>query len=124
MMQFSSTSVLSMPGLRARAHSYIGLCKLRIVELIVFTAVVGMLLAVPEWPPFGRVLLATLGIGLAAASAAALNHVIDRHIDNRMRRTCYRPLPWSSSTWSAHSSIEAAARHSPHHRPSAPRIPT
>lgn len=93
MMQFSSTSVLSMPGLRARAHSYIGLCKLRIVELIVFTAVVGMLLAVPEWPPFGRVLLATLGIGLAAASAAALNHVIDRHIDNRMRRTCYRPLP-------------------------------
>ncbi len=87
------TSALPFPALRARARSYIGLCKLRVVELIVFTAVVGMLLAVPGFPPLARVLLATLGIGLAAASAAAINHVIDRHIDNRMRRTCYRPLP-------------------------------
>ncbi len=93
MTPFASTSALSFPGLRARARSYIGLCKLRIVELIVFTAVVGMLLAVPGVPPLGRVLLATLGIALAAASAAAINHVIDHHIDNRMRRTCYRPLP-------------------------------
>jgi len=93
MNPFPSASALPLSALRARVPSYIGLCKLRVVELIVFTAVVGMLLAVPGFPPLGRVLLATLGIALAASSAAAINHVIDRHIDNRMRRTCYRPLP-------------------------------
>ena len=81
------------PAVRARARSYVALCKLRVVALIVFTAVVGMLLAVPGVPPLAPLLAATVGIGLAAASAAALNHVIDRHIDARMRRTCYRPLP-------------------------------
>lgn len=90
-----------------RVRSYLALCKLRIVELIVFTAVVGMLLAVPGWPPFGRVLLATLGIALAAASAATINHVIDRHIDNRMRRTCYRPLPRGALT--EHQALAFAA---------------
>ena len=85
-------------GILWRVRSYLALCKLRIVELIVFTAVVGMLLAVPGWPPLGRVLLATLGIALAAASAATINHVIDQHIDNRMRRTCYRPLPRGALT--------------------------
>ncbi|MGH8426903.1 MAG: heme o synthase [Gammaproteobacteria bacterium] len=81
------------PGLRLHARSYLALCKLRIVGLIVFTAVVGMLLAVPGLPPLGLFVAATLGVALAAASAAALNHVIDSHIDVRMRRTCYRPLP-------------------------------
>ena len=57
MTPFASTSAPSFPGLRARARSYIGLCKLRIVELIVFTVVAGMLLAVPGVPPLGRVLL-------------------------------------------------------------------
>lgn len=85
-------------GILWRVRSYLALCKLRIVELIVFTAVVGMLLAVPGWPALGRVLLATLGIALAAASAATINHVIDQHIDNRMRRTCYRPLPRGALT--------------------------
>jgi len=84
------------PGWRAQARSYLGLCKLRVVALIVFTAVVGMLLAVPGLPPAGLFVAATIGIGLAAAAAAALNHVIDRHIDERMRRTCYRPLPLGS----------------------------
>lgn len=93
-----STAVATHPGFRLRVRSYLALCKLRIVELIVFTAVVGMLLAVPGMPPIGRVLLATLGIALAAASAATINHVVDRHIDNRMRRTCYRPLPRGALT--------------------------
>ncbi|MDN5864085.1 MAG: heme o synthase [Gammaproteobacteria bacterium] len=84
---------LSAPGFRLRARSYLALCKLRIVALIVFTALIGMLLAVPGWPPIGLVLAATLGVALASASAAAINHVIDHHIDERMRRTCFRPLP-------------------------------
>lgn len=98
-MNTPGTAALSArQGLVLRARGYLALCKLRIVELIVFTAVVGMLLAVPGFPPLGRVLLATLGIALAAASAATINHVIDRHIDNRMRRTCYRPLPRGALT--------------------------
>ncbi len=91
MSAFAST--LFPSALRAQARSYLGLCKLRVVALIVFTAVVGMLLAVPGMPDLTLLFAATIGIGLAAAAAAALNHVIDRHIDARMRRTCYRPLP-------------------------------
>lgn len=61
--------------------------------MIVFTAVVGMLLAAPGLAPPGLLLAATVGIGLASASAAAINHVLDRRIDERMRRTRRRPLP-------------------------------
>jgi len=71
---------------------YLLLCKPRVVVLIVFTAVVGMLLAVPGWPPLGTLLAATLGIGLAASSAAAINHLLDRRIDAKMARTRNRPL--------------------------------
>ena len=60
--------------------------------LIVFTAVVGMFLAVPGWPPLIASLAATLGIGLAASSAAAINHLLDRRIDAKMNRTRNRPL--------------------------------
>ncbi|MGH8274378.1 MAG: UbiA family prenyltransferase, partial [Gammaproteobacteria bacterium] len=84
---------VAAPALRLRVRSYLGLCKLRIVALIVFTALVGMLLAVPGFPPLGLVIAAAIGVGLAAASAAAINHVIDHHNDERMRRTCFRPLP-------------------------------
>lgn len=71
---------------------YLELCKPRVVVLIVFTAVVGMFLAVPGWPPAGAFLAGTLGIGLAASSAAAINHLLDRRIDARMNRTKRRPL--------------------------------
>src|SRR3546814_19435851 len=60
--------------------------------LIVFTAVVGMFLAVPGLPPWGPFVWGTLGIGLQASSAAAINQIIDRNIDARMARTCGRPL--------------------------------
>lgn len=63
-----------------------------------FTAVVGMLLATPGLVSPGLLLAATVGIGLAAASAAAINHVLDRHIDERMRRTRRRPLPQGALT--------------------------
>jgi protoheme IX farnesyltransferase len=73
-------------------HQYLVLCKPRVVVLIVFTAVVGMFLAVPGWPPLSAVLAGTLGIALAASSAAAINHLLDRRTDAKMKRTRNRPL--------------------------------
>jgi protoheme IX farnesyltransferase len=61
--------------------------------LIVFTAVVGMVLSVPGWPPISAVVFGTIGIGLAASSAAAINHLLDQRIDAVMARTRNRPLP-------------------------------
>jgi heme o synthase len=79
--------------LRATWHDYLALTKPRVVALIVLTAVVGTLLARPGLPPLDALLFGNLGIALAAASAAAVNHVLDRHIDARMGRTRNRPLP-------------------------------
>ncbi|MDH3646992.1 MAG: heme o synthase [Gammaproteobacteria bacterium] len=76
-----------------RLGSYFALCKPRVVSMIVFTAMVGMLLSTPGLVPLDTFLFASLGIGLAAASAAAINHVLDRRIDERMSRTRRRPLP-------------------------------
>jgi protoheme IX farnesyltransferase len=76
----------------ATFYQYLELCKPRVVVLIVFTAVVGMFMAVPGWPPLNALLAGTLGIGLAASSAAAINHLLDRRIDARMNRTKRRPL--------------------------------
>ncbi len=73
-------------------QDYLALCKPKIVSLIVFTAVVGMFLAVPGMVPLPALIFGTLGIGLAAASAAAVNHVVDQHIDSVMARTKLRPL--------------------------------
>jgi protoheme IX farnesyltransferase len=74
-------------------RDYYELTKPRVVILIVFTAVVGMLLAVPGWPGIIPLLFGTLGIGLAASSAAVVNHVLDSRIDIQMSRTHNRPLP-------------------------------
>jgi len=75
------------------AARYLELCKPKVVALIVFTAVVGMFLAVPGWPPLQEFIAGTLGIGLAAGSAAAINHLLDQRIDAVMARTRNRPLP-------------------------------
>lgn len=77
----------------SRAGRYFELCKPRVVYLIVFTAIVGMFLAVPGWPPLNALIAGTLGIGLAASSAAAINHLLDQRIDAVMARTRDRPLP-------------------------------
>ena len=74
-------------------RDYLALCKPKIVCLIVFTALVGMLLAEPGMVAFPLLVCATLGIGLAAASAAAINHIVDEEIDGIMARTLKRPLP-------------------------------
>ncbi|MBI2992936.1 MAG: protoheme IX farnesyltransferase [Gammaproteobacteria bacterium] len=77
----------------ARWRDYLALCKPKIVATIVFTAVVGMFLATPGMVPWDILLFGSLGIGLAASSAAAVNHVVDRRIDSIMSRTRHRPLP-------------------------------
>lgn len=77
----------------AALRPYWQVTKPRVVALIVFTAAVGMLLAVPALPPWRPALFGLLGIWLAAASAAAINHLLDRRIDAVMTRTAGRPLP-------------------------------
>ncbi|GAB3312599.1 heme o synthase [Luteimonas notoginsengisoli] len=74
------------------AGQYWELTKPRVVSLIVFTAVVGMFLARPGLPPLRESVFGLLGIWLAAASAAAINHLIDQRIDKVMVRTANRPL--------------------------------
>ncbi|HEY0179361.1 MAG TPA: heme o synthase [Dokdonella sp.] len=80
------------------ASQYLELTKPRVVALIVFTAVIGMFLAVPGWPPLRQTIAGCLGIWLAAASAAALNHLIDQRIDRLMARTSHRPLATGALT--------------------------
>jgi protoheme IX farnesyltransferase len=74
-------------------RSYYELTKPRVVALILFTALVGMVLASSGGLALKPLLFGLVGIGLAAAAGAALNHVVDQRIDARMRRTCGRPLP-------------------------------
>ncbi|MEQ1484329.1 heme o synthase [Methyloglobulus sp.] len=71
--------------------SYLELCKPNVVAEMLFTAIVGMLLAVPGIPPLDKVVYGIIGIGLAAASAAAINHLIDQKIDGILNP--HRPLP-------------------------------
>src|SRR5690606_37092993 len=82
----------------SHAAAYWELTKPRVVALIVFTAVIGMFLAIEPgqaWP-WQRLLLGSLGIWLAAASAAAINHLLDQRIDAVMARTQHRPLATGS----------------------------
>ncbi len=80
-------------ALQQRAGAFYELCKPRVVALIVFTAMVGMALSTPGLVPLAPFFWGSIGIALAAASAAALNHLLDRRIDARMTRTRHRPLP-------------------------------
>lgn len=72
---------------------YLQLTKPRVVALIAFTAVVGMFLATPGFVPLDVLVVATLGISLAAGSAAAFNHILEQRLDAIMARTRARPLP-------------------------------
>jgi len=93
----TSDSQLAAPG-SATWRDYLELGKPKVVSLIVFTAVVGMFLAVPGLPPLAALVFGTLGIGLAASSAAAINHVVDRRYDEQMARTMGRPIPSGAVT--------------------------
>jgi protoheme IX farnesyltransferase len=87
-----STSMLATPAARAsRWQQYYALTKPRVVQLIVFCALIGMLLAEPGVPDLARVGVASLGIWLVASAAAAFNCLVEQEIDRRMQRTAWRP---------------------------------
>jgi len=77
----------------AHWRDYLEITKPKVVLLLVFTALVGMALAMPGWLPLQESVFGLLGIGLASASAAAINHVIDQRSDAIMGRTKNRPIP-------------------------------
>ena len=83
---------LSRPAWR----EYLALTKPKVSLLIVFTAIVGMVLASPGMVPLPALVCGTLGIAMASASAATLNHILDRRIDQKMARTRRRPLATGS----------------------------
>ena len=87
-----NNNLIAAGSLSDAFRQYYDLTKPRIIMLIVFTAVVGMLLAVPGVPDLFTVLVASLGIGLAASSGAAMNQIIDMRADAIMARTKDRPL--------------------------------
>ena len=72
---------------------YYDLTKPKVVALILFTTLVGMLLASPGMVPWPPLVFGLIGIGLASAAGAALNHIVDQRIDAVMERTQNRPLP-------------------------------
>ena len=75
----------------SRWSQYKALTKPRVVQLIVFCAVIGMLLAVPGLPDPTVALAGTVGIWLVASAAAAFNCLVEQHIDRKMTRTAWRP---------------------------------
>ncbi|HNU12061.1 MAG TPA: heme o synthase [Rubrivivax sp.] len=86
-----STTLVTASGVSSRWSQYYALTKPRVVQLIVFCAVIGMLLAEPGLPDLRIVVPATIGIWLVAAAAAAFNCLVEQHIDARMQRTAWRP---------------------------------
>lgn len=86
----TTSAVPSTPPL-SRWAQYYALTKPRVVQLIVFCAVIGMLLATPGLPDWRVLLSATIGIWLVAGAAAAFNCLIEEAIDKRMKRTAWRP---------------------------------
>ncbi len=85
------SQTLATPAPRAsRWSQYYALTKPRVVQLIVFCALIGMLLAQPGWPDARVAVLATLGIWLVASAAAAFNCLVEKHIDAKMARTAWR----------------------------------
>ncbi len=97
----SSSTISTVLGPLSRWQDYLELCKPKVVALMVFTAIVGMLMADPGNVALATFIYATLGIGLVASSAAAINHVADSRIDAAMDRTKLRPLPSGSLTKSS-----------------------
>ena len=89
-------SATTPPGMRAssRFSQFYALTKPRVVQLIVFCALIGMVLAVPGLPTWSDVQLAIIacaGIWLVAGAAAAFNCLVEQQIDAKMRRTAWRP---------------------------------
>ncbi len=90
-----NTQALSAPTAlvrwRHKWRQFHALTKPRVVQLIVFCAVIGMLLASPGWPDWQVLLAGTAGIWWVASAAAAFNCLVERELDRRMQRTAWRP---------------------------------
>ncbi len=86
-----TASILTPTAAASRWRQYLALTKPRVVQLIVFCAVIGMLLAEPGWPSLRLALPATIGIWLVASAAAAFNCLVEQAIDSKMARTAWRP---------------------------------
>lgn len=78
--------------LMARWPDFLELTKPRVVALMLITALIGMCMAVPGFVPWEPLIIGNLGIGLCAGAAAAINHVVDERIDQKMSRTTNRPV--------------------------------
>jgi protoheme IX farnesyltransferase len=87
----NTAAAASIAAAPSRLRQFYALTKPRVVQLIVFCALIGMLLAEPGWPDWRRVAFAAAGIWLVAAAAAAFNCIVEQHIDARMARTAWRP---------------------------------
>lgn len=103
----SANSAVSLPP---TWRQFYALTKPRVVQLIVFCALIGMVLAVPglpDWQDVGLAVLACLGIWLVAGAAAAFNCVVEQQIDAKMKRTAWRPTAkgelgnWQTLSFSA-----------------------
>ena len=92
----SGKSPAEKTGVIAQWRDYVELCKPKVIALMLFTVIVGMLMAAPGAVTLAQMLYALVGIGLVASSAAAINHVADSRIDAAMDRTKLRPLPSGS----------------------------
>lgn len=87
-----STQQNTLASPRPLWRDYLELCKPKVVALMLLTSLIGMLLAVPGWVPIDILIFGNLGIALCAGSAAAINHLVDRQIDQKMKRTLNRPI--------------------------------
>ena len=86
-----TAAITSHAPAASRWRQYLVLTKPRVVQLIVFCAVIGMLLAEPGWPRLALALPAAVGIWLVASAAAAFNCLVEQAIDSKMARTAWRP---------------------------------
>lgn len=81
-----------MASMTSRWPDFLELTKPRVVALMLITAIIGMCMAVPGFVPWQPLVLGNLGIALCAGAAAAINHVVDERIDQKMSRTTNRPV--------------------------------
>ncbi|HEX8873609.1 MAG TPA: heme o synthase [Nitrosospira sp.] len=93
-----ATTSVAWQQTASRLQQFYRLTKPRVVSLIVFTAVIGMFLAVPGAVPLNTLIFATLGIAFVAGAAAAVNCLVEQKIDSVMARTRGRPLPRGTVT--------------------------
>jgi protoheme IX farnesyltransferase len=111
----SKSITTSLSSESASWRDYLELCKPNVVALMILTSAIGMFLAVPGMVPWDVLIIGNLGIALCAGSAAVVNHVVDRHIDQKMIRTLNRPVakgrvePWQALAFALATGVSGMA---------------